>query len=76
LALFTVVRPFQGFGARAIATTFNAAGPIAWRQCHHWNLTPGIARIKLSAGRNVLTVHILTGGQMNLATLAFKKVSK
>jgi hypothetical protein len=32
----------------------------------------GIAKFKLPAGKNVLTVHILTGGQMNLATLSFK----
>jgi hypothetical protein len=63
-------------GPLTIATTFNAADPIAWRQWHHWNLASGIVKLKLSAGKNVLTVHILTGGQMNLATLTFKKVSK
>jgi hypothetical protein len=55
-----------------IATTYNAADPIAWRQWHHWNVAMGIAKFKLPAGKNVLTVHILTGGQMNLATLSFK----
>ncbi len=63
-------------GPLTIATTFNAADPIAWRQWHHWNLAPGIAKVKLSAGKNILTVHILTGGQMNLATLQFRKVGK
>jgi hypothetical protein len=63
-------------GALIIATTFNAVDPIAWRQWHHWNLAPGIAKVKLPKGKTVLTVHILTGGQMNLATLTFKKVSK
>ena len=42
----------------------------------HWNLAPGIARFKFTRGKNVLTVHILTNGQMNLATLTFKKVSQ
>jgi hypothetical protein len=59
-----------------IATTYNAADPIAWRQWHHWNVAPGIAKVKLPAGKSVLTVHILTGGQMNLATFTFKKASK
>ncbi len=58
-------------GPLNIASTFNAADPIAWRQWHHWNKAPAIAKVKLSAGKNVLTVHIVTGGQMNLATLKF-----
>jgi hypothetical protein len=61
-------------GPLTIATTFNDADPIAWRQWHHWNLAPGIATLKLAKGRNVLTVHILTNGQMNLATLTFKRL--
>jgi hypothetical protein len=60
-------------GPLTIATTFNADDPLAWRQWHHWNVAPGIAKIKLLAGKSVLTVHILTGGQMNLATFDFKK---
>jgi hypothetical protein len=63
-------------GPLIIASTFNAADLIAWRQWHHWNLAPGIAKVKLPAGKNVLTIHILTSGQMNLATLTFKKISK
>ncbi len=55
-----------------IPSTFNAADPIAWRQWHHWNVLPDAAVIELPAGRNVLTVHILTSGQMNLATFDFK----
>jgi DNA-binding transcriptional ArsR family regulator len=34
---------------------------------HHWNLAPKFFKIRLSKGRNVLTVHILTCGNMNLA---------
>ena len=60
-------------GPLTIATTYDAADPLAWRQWHHWNVAPGIARVKLAAGKSVLTVHILTGGQMNLATFDFKK---
>jgi hypothetical protein len=55
-------------------STYDGNDPLAWRQWHHWNLAPGIAKIKLLAGKSVLTVHILTEGQMNLATFDFKKV--
>jgi hypothetical protein len=61
-------------GILTIATTYDPADPVAWRQWHHWNLAPNLAKVRLAAGRNVLTVHILTEGQMNLATLDFKKV--
>jgi hypothetical protein len=60
--------------ALVIESTFDAADPVAWRQWHHWNLARGIARLHLNAGRNVLTVHIVTNGQMNLATFDFKRV--
>lgn len=63
-------------GPTAIASTFDAADPIAWRQWHHWNILPGILRLHLPAGKNVLTVHILSGGNMNLAYFDFKKASK
>ena len=55
----------------AIVSTFNAAEPIAWRQWHHWNIASNIVKLKLPAGKSVLTVHILTGGQMNLAYFDF-----
>jgi hypothetical protein len=56
-----------------IESTFDASDPIAWRQWHHWNLAAGILRVKLDRGTNVLTVHILTEGQMNLGYFDFKK---
>ena len=62
-------------GPLAITSTFNAADPVAWRQWHHWNIVRGIAKIRLPAGKAVLTVHILTEGQMNLATIDFRKVN-
>jgi hypothetical protein len=61
-------------GPLTIASTFDASDPIAWRQWHHWNMTPGIVQLQLPAGRSVLTVHILTGGNMNLAYFNFRKV--
>lgn len=60
-------------GPLKIESTFDSADPVAWRQWHHWNLAPGIAKVKLSRGKNVLTVHILTEGQMNLAYFDFRR---
>jgi hypothetical protein len=60
--------------ALPIASTYDKADPVDWRQWHHWNLARDLARFHLNAGRNVLTVHILTNGQMNLATLDFRLV--
>jgi hypothetical protein len=56
-----------------IASTFNPDDPIAWRQWHHWNIASRIAKLNLSAGRNVITVHIVSQGNMNLARFDFRK---
>jgi hypothetical protein len=56
-----------------IPSTFNPAEPIAWRQWHHWNVLPHATTLQLPAGKSVLTVHIVTGGQMNLACFDFKE---
>jgi hypothetical protein len=56
-----------------IESTFNAADPAAWRQWHHWNIAPQIAKLHLPAGKSGITVHILTQGNMNLAVFDFKK---
>lgn len=61
-------------GPLIVQSTADPAEPVAWRQWHHWNLAPALARLKLPAGKAVLTIHILTEGQMNLATLDFKLV--
>jgi len=60
-------------GPLTIASTADAAEPVAWRQWHHWNLAPGIAKVHLQKGKSVLTLHIMTEGQMNLATFDFRK---
>ena len=60
-------------GPLKIESTFDAADPVAWRQWHHWNIASSIAKLKLARGKNVLTVHILTEGQMNLAYFGLKK---
>jgi hypothetical protein len=58
-------------GPLEITSTFNAADPIAWRQWHHWNVMKSLARVKLPKGVNLLTLHIVTQGNMNLAYLEF-----
>jgi len=64
----------SGTGPLTIQSTFNAADPIAWRQWHHWNVAPGMVKLRLPKGRSVLTVHILSRGNMNLAYFDFKPV--
>jgi hypothetical protein len=59
-------------GPVSITSTFNASEPIAWRQWHHWNFDR-IAKVRLPAGKSVLTVRILKEGNMNLAYFEFKK---
>jgi hypothetical protein len=58
-------------GPLEIASTFNPADPIAWRQWHHWNLMKGLAEVRLPKGLNVLTLHVLSEGNMNFAYLEF-----
>jgi hypothetical protein len=59
--------------ALAIESTFNGSDPVAWRQWHHWNIAPQLAKVHLAAGKSVITVHILTQGNMNLAVFDFKR---
>ena len=58
-----------------IISTHNDQDPLAWRQWHHWNIAPALVKLRLPAGKSVLTVHILTEGNLNLATLEFKQAS-
>ncbi len=61
-------------GPLTIVSTYDAADSVAWRQWHHWNLAKDLARVHLNKGRNVITVHTVAQGQMNYATLEFKRV--
>lgn len=60
-------------GPLQIPTTYDAADHVAWRQWHHWNLASQLFKAPLRKGRNILTVHILTGGNMNLAYFDFRQ---
>jgi hypothetical protein len=55
----------------AVVSTRNAAETLPWRQWHHWNLMREMAVVNLSRGIRVLTFHVLTQGNMNLAYLDF-----
>lgn len=55
-----------------IMSTGTVRDPVAWRQWHHWNHMADIAEVNLPRGTGVLTLHILTEGNMNLAYLDFK----
>jgi hypothetical protein len=66
----------QTTGPIAIAPTFNAADPIAWRQMHHWNLAKDFVQVRLRKGVQVLTLRVLTKGHMNFAYLDFKPKAK
>jgi hypothetical protein len=56
-----------------IISTKKDQEPIAWRQWHHWNILRDAAEVDLPKGVSVLTVHILTGGNMNLAYFGFRR---
>jgi hypothetical protein len=60
-------------GPLTIESTYDARDTIAWRQWHHWNLARNMVRLRLPAGKNVITVRILTQGNMNLAYLDFRQ---
>ncbi len=63
-------------GPLQITSTNDPEDPVAWRQWHHWNLAAKILKVHLSKGENVLTVHILTLGNMNLAYFDFKHLQR
>jgi hypothetical protein len=55
-----------------IASTFDAAETIPWRQWHHWNVSRDAFSMKLPKGISVLTLRVVTGGNLNLATFDFR----
>ena len=58
--------------AITLRSTYAASEPIAWRNWHHWALAQHAVTLTLPKGRSVLTLHIESGGNMNLCTLEFK----
>jgi len=58
-----------------ITSTYDATDPVEWRQWHHWNVAHDLLRLHLDKGKTVLTVHTIAEGQMNYATLKFRRVA-
>ena len=56
----------------ALASTFDDAETIPWRQWHHWNVARDAVTLPLPKGVSVLMVRVVAGGNCNLATLAFR----
>jgi hypothetical protein len=63
-------------GPLQITTTYDPSDPLAWRQWHHWNLARQLFKVHFNKRKNILTVHIVTNGNMNLAYFDFKPVHK
>src|SRR6478736_6347490 len=59
-----------------VASTFDPAETIPWRQWHHWNVARDCVTLPLAKGTSVLTVRIVSGGNLNLATLLFRPAGK
>jgi hypothetical protein len=59
-------------GPIKITSTRNDAETVAWRQWHHWNVATNMAEVELPKGVSVLTLRVLTEGNMNFAYLDFK----
>ena len=55
----------------SLVSTATDKDPVAWRQWHHWNRMTAIATVTLPKGLNVLTVKVLTQGNMNFDYLEF-----
>ncbi|PKB17493.1 carbohydrate-binding protein [Flavobacterium sp. 5] len=58
-------------GIIKIETTHDDRDTIDWRQWHHWNESKSLGIIKLKKGKQLLTVHIVKNGNMNLDYLSF-----
>ena len=56
----------------SLASTFDAAETIPWRQWHHWNVARDAVTLKLDKGISVLKVRNVEGGGFNLATFVFR----
>jgi len=58
-------------GDLKISSTHDDRDTVAWRQWHHWNRTNSLTTVNLQKGIHVLTIHIVTNGNMNLDYLEF-----
>jgi hypothetical protein len=58
-------------GPIKVLSTYNAADTFPWRQWHHWNLARDLAQVKLRKGTSVLTLRVVSQGNMNFAYMKF-----
>jgi hypothetical protein len=55
-----------------VPSTHNDQDTVQWRQWHHWNKAGLLAEVKLKKGIHILTLHVVTNGNMNFDYLEFK----
>ncbi|MFN8205893.1 MAG: hypothetical protein U0T82_00595 [Bacteroidales bacterium] len=58
-----------------IASTFNEADSLQWRQWHHWNRQQLFSGLQLDKGEHVLTLRTVERGNMNYDFIEFKKTN-
>jgi hypothetical protein len=63
-------------GPLKINSTYDSRDTVRWRQWHHWNKSDSLGSLKLKKGIHVLTLHILTNGNMNLDYMDLKKTEQ
>jgi hypothetical protein len=62
-------------GPLKINSTHDARDTVSWRQWHHWNKSDSIGSITLKKGVHVITLHIITNGNMNLDYMDLKRIA-
>lgn len=70
-AISIAVNGKDATGNMKIISTHDDKDPVAWRQWHHWNSSENIGTIKLEKGIQLLNLHIVENGNMNLDYLTF-----
>jgi len=60
-------------GQLKITSTHDDRDTVKWRQWHHWDKSESLSKVDLIKGIHVLTIHIVTNGNMNLDYLEFKQ---
>ncbi|MGZ3778212.1 MAG: carbohydrate-binding protein [Mucilaginibacter sp.] len=59
-------------GPIKVPSTHDDRDTVKWRQWHHWNRIDTLTKVKLSKGVHILTLHVVTNGNMNFDYLEFK----
>jgi hypothetical protein len=59
-------------GPLKITSTHDDRDTVQWRQWHHWNKSDSLTTINLKGGIHILTLHVVSNGNMNFDYLEFK----